>query len=273
MAGRVTPAPHASFSDNAFTRVQAGERSVFQRLRNQQGITIIETTVILSVLFILAGVMSPIVSESVTTARAVKAKSDASMIAMGIINFQKDLGADSLALSGMRALAQAVEFPEVLMTSGSVPEVEDPESEPSELPAMTILARPGNGNGNGNGGNGDGSEIGTPQRRQWLEASAEPLDDHLMTNRKGYRFRKPGEYGGWNGPYLSAEVEGDPWGNQFMVNTKWFDGGTTAADSQGNPRRAVFVVSAGADGVIQTPYDQPITDARAYGDDIVIRIQ
>ena len=60
----------------------------YTQVGNERGITIIETTVILSVLFILAGVMSPIVGESVATARAVKAKNDASMIAMGLINLQ-----------------------------------------------------------------------------------------------------------------------------------------------------------------------------------------
>ena len=63
-----------------------------QLLNSERGITILETTVILSVLFILAGAMSPIVSESVNTARAVKAKNDASMIALGLINLQKDVG-------------------------------------------------------------------------------------------------------------------------------------------------------------------------------------
>jgi hypothetical protein len=99
------------------------------------------------------------------------------------------------------------------------------------------------------------------------------MGDHLVTNRHGYRFRRPGESGGWNGPYVSADVKGDPWGNQYMINSEWLDGGTTAADINGNERHAVFVVSAGSDGVIQTPFDQPISDARAVGDDIVIRIQ
>ena len=94
-----------------------------------------------------------------------------------------------------------------------------------------------------------------------------------MSNRKGYRFRRPGEYGGWNGPYLSADVKGDPWGNQFLINAAFLDGASTATDRFGNQRRAVFVVSAGANGVIETPFDQPITDARAHGDDIVVRIQ
>ena len=62
---------------------------------------------------------------------------------------------------------------------------------------------------------------------------AESLDDHLRSNRKGYRLRQPGEYGGWNGPYLSAELRSDPWGKQYLVNSAFLDGGSSAADSQG----------------------------------------
>ena len=245
-------------------------------MRNDRGITIIETTVILSVLFILAGVLSPIVSESVMTARAVKAKNDASMIAMGLINFQKDMGADALAYGGAAAfgnaavasVSQALGLPEVLVSAGEAPAVGDDEEE-ERSPDLTIalFANPGKG------GSAGGATSPKAQRQKWREVRAQTLDDHLMHNRVGYRFRKPGEYGGWNGPYLSATIPGDPWGNRYLVNTQFLDGGTTAADSSGRVRRAVFVVSAGGNGVIETPFEQPVVDARAFGDDIVIRLQ
>jgi type II secretory pathway pseudopilin PulG len=106
-------------------------------LRSERGITILETTVILSVLFILAGAMSPIVSESVNTARAVKAKNDASMIAMGLINFQKDLGADAVNLGGAGVAAQAPRLPGLLASEGAAPETEDPNQAAS--PIETLL--------------------------------------------------------------------------------------------------------------------------------------
>ncbi|MBI2187991.1 MAG: hypothetical protein HYU37_12880 [Acidobacteria bacterium] len=259
---------------------------------SERGITIIETTVILSVLFILAGAMSPIVSESVTTARAVKAKNDASMIAMGLINLQKDLGGDALAYGGAGvagamavrasdglAMASAgmgsagfaaptpMRLPGVLASAGDPPQTEDAGDgvgHASMLPVLNLFVR---------SGAASSAEATPVERRQWRETPAESLDDHLRTNRKGYRLRRPGEYGGWNGPYVSAELKGDPWGNQFLVNSQWLDGGSTAADGEGRPRRAVFVISAGNNGIIETPFEQPIIDARAYGDDIVIRIQ
>jgi type II secretory pathway pseudopilin PulG len=242
--------------------------------RGQRGITIIETTVMLSVLFILAGAMAPIVSESVTTARAVKATNDASMIAMGLINLQKDLGGDALSFGAVAASAGrgTTALPAAMATAGSEPEVEgEDESAGADELALPVLLAPG--------------QTDTPgtrkawraalraQRRKWREVGVEPIDDHLRTNRRGYRYRQPGEYGGWNGPYISAEIPGDPWGKQYLVNSRFLDGHATAADASGQPRKAVFVVSAGADGVIDTPFEQSIVDARAFGDDIVIRIQ
>jgi hypothetical protein len=248
-------------------------------MKSERGITIIETTVILSVLFILAGSMSPIISESVMTARSVKAKNDASMIAMGLVNIQKDLGADALAFgtaaaSGLSGLVAGGDtrrgMPDVLASEGEAPQadgLEDDTVQASTAPMIPLLVQPGNRAG------GRGIPATSAQRHRWIEAARESLDDHLRTNRKGYRLRKPGEYGGWNGPYLSAELKGDPWGNQYLVNSSWITGGDSAADSQGRARRAVFVISAGGNGVIETPFEQAVTDAHAYGDDIAIRIQ
>jgi type II secretory pathway pseudopilin PulG len=245
------------------------------QLLNERGITILETTVILSVLFILAGAMSPIVSESVNTARAVKAKNDASMIAMGLINLQKDVGADALNVGGAAVAAlgagNSLRLPDLLASQGSAPDVEDAQtSESDHTPMVPLLAAPGHSGVSLTANARTGMRA---QRRRWRDTATGSLDDHLMTNRRGYRFRRAGEYGGWNGPYVSAEIKGDPWGRQFLINSQWLDGGSSAADAQGRIRRAVFVVSPGADGVVDTPFEQSIVDARAYGDDIVIRIQ
>lgn len=247
-------------------------------LHSERGITILETTVILSVLFILAGAMSPIVSESVNTARAVKAKNDASMIAMGLINLQKDVGADALNIGGAAVAPStalgaggALRLPELLASQGRAPETEDaPSSDNETTPMVPLLAAPGH---SGVSLTADARSALRTERRRWRDTASGSLDDHLMNNRRGYRVRRSGEYSGWNGPYVSAEVKGDPWGRQFLINSQWLDGGSSTADAQGRMRRAVFVVSAGADGVIDTPFEQSIVDARAYGDDIVIRIQ
>ncbi len=241
-------------------------------MRSQRGITIIETTVILSVLFILAGAMAPIVSESVNTARAVKARNDASMIAMGLINLQKDLGGDALSFGGAVAtVGQAMRLPDVLASQGAVPDVDGEDDLEEAAVGAPILVPPGE-----RATTMTSSALRAAlraERRRWRETRADALDDHLRTNRRGYRYRRPGEHGGWNGPYVSAEIQGDPWGKRYLINSQFLDGSASAADASGNPRKAVFVISAGADGIVDTPFEQSIVDARGYGDDIVFRIQ
>ena len=246
-----------------------------RRLRHQRGLTMIETTVLLSVMFILAGVMTPIVSESVTTARAVRAKNDAEQIAVALINFQRDLAGgafssigttESVAASASTGAAptrmsSTRHRPEVLITEGSLPAIEERAVEASVGGIAGLLVRPRSADGED-----DQPPADLAQRRRWIEAARDLLDDHVISNRSGYRFRSGGEYGGgWNGPYLNKTITGDPWGRQYLVNVAWL------ANRGG--RRAVFVVSAGHNGVIETPYEQSILDARAFGDDIVVRIQ
>ena len=208
-------------------------------------------------------------SESITTARSVKAKSDASMIAMGLINLQKDLGGDALSFGGAGG-AQTVGLPDLLTTQGEAPEIDETVS---ETPSILSMLVPGQAGRAANAAANAVGQANRQKRRKWRETAAGSLDDHLMTNRHGYHYRRPGQTGGWNGPYVSAEITGDPWGKQYMVNTQFLDGGSTAADSQGQVRHAVFVVSPGANGVVETPFEQPINDVQVSGDDIIIRIQ
>ena len=247
---------------------------MWSRAGGERGITIIEMTVVLSVMFILAGAMSPIVSESVDTARMIKAANDAKMIAAGMIAFEKDMGSSALvntasAPAGSNldpAFSQAA-MPDVMVTSGEAPQIEGDNAiavAPANLPAQLGLNAP----------RARGGRSTRAGRRRWLEAATGLIEDHLIANRAGYRMKRPEEgEGGWNGPYLSKGVKADPWGKRYQVNMLGFDGGVTAADANGNPRHAVFVVSAGGNGVIETPFDQPINDAQIFGDDIGIRIQ
>ena len=106
-------------------------------------------------------------------------------------------------------------------------------SESDLTPMVPLLAAPGH---SGVSLTADIRAATRAERRRWRETASGSLDDHLMNNRRGYRFRRVGEYGGWNGPYVSAEIKGDPWGRQFLVNSRWLDGASSAADAQGRLR-------------------------------------
>jgi type II secretory pathway pseudopilin PulG len=241
---------------------------VHNSLRDERGMTIIEMTVMLSVMFILAGMISPIMSTSVTTARTVKAEKEVAMLATAMLQLQQDIGATAIvgsaaAASQLDSRGAAVQAADVLSSEGEIPAIDDSAADnpiAAVAQGVGLMARPA-------------ASVFQAQRRRWTEARHDALDSYLVNNDRGYHVRRPGESTGWNGPYVSTLLPGDPWGKQYMVNARWLDGGSTAADANGYARRAVYIVSAGANGVVETPFEQKITDARVWGDDIVIRIQ
>ncbi len=78
---------------------------------------------------------------------------------------------------------------------------------------------------------------------------ARPLDDVLLSANMGGP--------GWNGPYVS-DLRSDPWGNAYLVNVEgWV-----------NVREHAMVLSAGPDGIVQTPCHA----TQAEGDDLLLII-
>lgn len=74
----------------------------------------------------------------------------------------------------------------------------------------------------------------------------------------------------WKGPYLSKDVA-DPWGNTYLIGAKNFE----------KKNLPVWIISAGPDGILQTPIDSPVcmdgksldpaTGAVTVGDDICLK--
>jgi len=75
--------------------------------------------------------------------------------------------------------------------------------------------------------------------------------------------------GKWKGPYLAKETA-DPWGNTYLVGVKNLEN-----------KLPVWIISAGPDGILQTPIDSPVcmdgkspapgTGLVAAGDDICLK--
>ncbi len=91
-----------------------------------------------------------------------------------------------------------------------------------------------------------------------------PLVDQLMTNVPAYpttaNLAKPFK---WKGPYIS--LQSDPWGNRYLVNI---------INAKSGSADACFVLSAGPDGRVDTPFNISETSQVApSGDDIIARIR
>lgn len=66
----------------------------------------------------------------------------------------------------------------------------------------------------------------------------------------------------WAGPYLSTLITEDPWGNAYLINI-----------SSSRERHAVYVLSAGKNGRVDTTFSQAISGAAIGGDDYAMRLQ
>lgn len=122
---------------------------------------------------------------------------------------------------------------------------------------------------------GPGMTPRTPRRDadalRWTSGVTDLLNEQLIENSSAYEVRY--ETHTWRGPYLMTPLSADPWNNAYVMNIEMLSLEPGSRDKDGRPKRAVFVLSAGPNGIIDTPYEQPITKADLAGDDIGFRIQ
>jgi prepilin-type N-terminal cleavage/methylation domain-containing protein len=211
---------------------------LFKR-NSQQGFTLIEVIVAIAVVAILAGIITPSVVKHLDDSKRSRAQNDCLIIGTAVGSFYKDLS-------------------------------RWPTMDGAGAANVTLLVSQGNTPAVAGG-------VGT-----WNTALAsntvDLLSNHLSANTpktqaaNGYPTptTAPGSEFAWRGPYQN-EFPSDPWGNRYAVNIGNMPL-TAAATSN-----AVWVLSAGKDGIIQTPWNPaaPAVGATvtAQGDDIVYRIK
>jgi hypothetical protein len=105
----------------------------------------------------------------------------------------------------------------------------------------------------------------------WATGRVDLLRHHLFENLPGYTVVRTATKRGWRGPYVSA-FNADPWQNRYMVNV----GAGRRASGRDDPSRyIVAVVSAGPNGIVETPYwldRQKLSTVHARTDDIVVPV-
>jgi prepilin-type N-terminal cleavage/methylation domain-containing protein len=204
--------------------------------RATHGFTLIELTVVLAVIVTLALILTPSIANFINDSRIARSRSDCQTIASAIVQFYKDNGFFpqwASAVSGGPGPASS--RVNVIITPGKIPSEDVPSP--------------------------------------WSNGSVSSLIGQLLTNAPGYTLRTPTSQFGWNGPYLSSDVGADPWGNRYMVNVGLIEATQGVTTLGGTAKSAVWVLSAGPNGLVETPYNQNVLTAALGGDDIGIRIQ
>ena len=203
-------------------------------MRSFRGFTLIELTVVLAVIVTLALILTPSISNFINDSRTARTRADAQTIVRAIVQFEKDNGF----------------FPRWKVTVAGGPG--------TAANKLDLLISPGN------------TPMESPQTL-WTTATAvktDTLANQLMTNAPGYPLKTGSSPFGWNGPYLSSAIGSDAWNNRYMVNIGLADSTVGAAG-----KNAVWVISAGPNGVLETGYSVVVTAATLGGDDIGVRLQ
>lgn len=196
----------------------------------EHGFTLLEITIILAVIAILGLILAPSVLNFLSQSRQARAQNDVEVLAEAVFDFFRDNGF----------------FPQFADAGRTQP--------------LRLLVSPGAA--------GDAQ----PGAEGWIDADASRIDliaNQLVNNRPsyggvGYPLKTAASTSGWNGPYLDTDVDADPWGNRYVINVEFLSVMPTAVEFGGTQeKRAVWALSAGPDGIFDTPY--PTTSLQLIG--------
>ncbi len=207
-------------------------------MRKSRGFTLIEIVVVLAIIAVIAAFLTPMLFDYLKESKVIRGKADVRNIAAAITNFNRDMGVWPVYKDAPLKGANATVL--VLVTDGN---------------DATLDAAAGTWNYTW-GVAGD--------TYQYLKGVLH--DGKFATGAATYiaEVKKPNE---WKGPYMT-DFKADPWGNKYYVSTEGLTPGST---------KAVFVLSAGPNGLIETKVQQEATGGATtftvIGDDIVYRIR
>jgi prepilin-type N-terminal cleavage/methylation domain-containing protein len=178
------------------------------------GFTLVEATIVLAVVAVLAGAVAPSVSRTLAQGRLARAQNDVQAIRIAVHNVVTEHTLFVPFTSTGAADGDAIEM---LVSDGDIPF----------------------------------TAIGATNWDNPIACCAGAIDvafleAHLVTNTGlGAAGSYPVGAGGWRGAYINAPVDPDPWGNRYAVNTEYLKTTTT---------NDVFVLSTGPDEEIDTPF-------------------
>ncbi len=238
--------------------------------------SLVELTTILIVLSILCAILMPVIDRYMRNAKVCRAREDVQALGCAMTMFIEDTANSHFMIEGTgsgTAGGAAGSRPDqsntnvcsVLVSDGDIPEVA----------AMS--------------GGADWARVVNP-----ATGIVDFFENHLVTNtpngNAAHAYRTPtdltnpaadamfarGESGGfnsefaWRGPYMTAPIDPDPWGNRYAANVMYLE---ARADTPGFHAFAngfvedVLIFCAGPDEEVDTDFD---VDGLTPGDDDII---
>jgi type II secretory pathway pseudopilin PulG len=253
------------------------------RIRRQDGMSLIEASIVLSTIAILTAVMAPSINIYIDQARQARTREDIKTIGDAINEFITDNAEHQFLQVGMGASTEDApsrtdgDRVDMLVSDGDLPTL----STAITAAGDTIWTQAVNG-----------ADIATlsdhlvengPADDPTFSRYRNPVDVIIATpgdGSTGIDFARTDSSGqnapyAWRGAYLRGPVRSDAWGNRYAVNVAFLDPSVGSAISGVDatwgpadyPRLDVFVLSAGPDEEIDTPFGQD--GAVQYDDDFI----
>jgi Tfp pilus assembly protein PilE len=231
-------------------------------MRSDRGLSLVEATIVLMVVSVLAAILAPPVRNYVITTQQAAARSDVDAIGSALTRFLLDTGEQWILRDGNGTVATARPSHaagnrvDLLVSDGTIPAV-----------AVTRVSP------------------GVDWSAAVNDAAVQDLDYFLVSNTpsnlaaNAYRTAAAmsvatefdpdggalfnGEHA-WRGAYLPGPIGADPWGARYAVNVEFL-----ARDQGAGPSGHVndtLVLSAGSNGIVETRVD---ADGAPAGDDVI----
>jgi len=212
-----------------------------RRLRRQEGLSLVEVTIMLLVLMLLTGVLAPSIFDYVKDAQWVKVKEDCEAIGISVARMMRDVP-PCLRMNGAVGCTVANRV-DLLISDGVATGQILPTSQ-----AWSDYSYAG----------ANAFSVGN-----WQTATTthyDTMENQFARNTPIYgAYRTPGTPGwvyygfpvgplyglGWRGGYLAAPIGPDPWGSAYMVNSMFL-----------TPASNAFAVGAGIEGANGTVWDR-----------------
>ena len=238
------------------------------RLRSDAGMSLIEATIILMILFLLTAVMSPAIGDYVEDARHTKGKEDVEAIGISISRLQRDIGS-CLKVDAALGCTMTNRV-EILRSNG-------PDVVAADLgtTAAAEFDSTGDISGSINWDDDQGVGVGDTMDNQFV-INGPNYDTPAESLPTGYTKSGPQAGLGWRGAYLSGPIGTDPWGKVYLVNTLFLvvasdaTDGNGEGDRRGGWSRDTIGVSAGPNGLFDTPFGGSANfGTAATGDDLI----
>lgn len=187
-----------------------------------RGFTLLEMAVVLAIIAVMAAIMTPIVTNYIDQARTARAAADVQSIGQAMTLHYRDTGKFPVWLTTTAASTGTTPDKDVLVSGTNA----------------AIWTAP----------------TGSTHATGWTTATVGLLNTFLNTNSLGYSTSpSTASQLAYRGPYLDGLSGTDPWGDAYVVTSKYL------ATAGANSTNWAFVISAGPNQTLDSTFAQPRT--------------